>query len=504
MEVYYTDKELRDLREAIRELNTFKQREKIFRSSQMKEDQKIARKIARRAEETYSDYNYRYLDVDEVADYAEEFVAYYYALTLITLDNIAMDSYAEVATFTFADLLHEEDRQTLTDSIQLGIHIIALLKEAGFAKGISDDIDTFQPMIDALMEMHNALRSMPDFLLDDWLMEDFYEKLDESTMSDELTEAEYQEMLLSTPPAVLNHANAKALIAEFEITDPKEQFVIFSSFARIIDNITNPSPYYSPLDILKQEYTSIFVLQRGFELAAQRLLIAMKFLESWMKLPHLSLDVPLKDLVKDFNQSMEKLMLSYNLEHNTKEVTPLVISYKAYGKSRIVLKTEKKEALSLYLKNREEVYERKDLEQFQTKSIRKRNFVPQTAEKHQLLVERYLAEALPNYHDNKMEDRVKVILPIFIFEWYAKYKLPVSQMTGNSFAEHILEEFASKERYPIMDYMSIFTTIIGYVAWLADTGIVQEHIASAVINKVNDVEDMANQIRARLVFESKD
>ena len=81
--------------------------------------------------------------------------------------------------------------------------------------------------------------------------------------------------------------------------------------------------------------------------------------------------------------------------------------------------------------------------------------------------------------------------------------MPVSQMTGNSFAEYILEEFASKERYAIIDYMSIFTTLIGYAAWLAEVGVVQEEIASAIINKVSDVEAVANDRRERLVFGDK-
>ncbi|WP_286927470.1 hypothetical protein, partial [Lactococcus sp. UBA7128] len=59
------------------------------------------------------------------------------------------------------------------------------------------------------------------------------------------------------------------------------------------------------------------------------------------------------------------------------------------------------------------------------------------------------------------------------------------------------------ERYAIMDYMSIFTTLIGYAAWLAEVGIIQEEIASAIINKVSDVEAIANDRRERLVFGGK-
>ncbi len=51
--------------------------------------------------------------------------------------------------------------------------------------------------------------------------------------------------------------------------------------------------------------------------------------------------------------------------------------------------------------------------------------------------------------------------------------------------------------------MSIFTTLIGYAAWLAEVGIIQEEIASAIINKVSDVEAIANDRRERLVFGGK-
>ncbi|MEY8537857.1 hypothetical protein AALM99_05300 [Lactococcus muris] len=497
MKIYYTDKELQEFRETILGFEDFKHREKVFRPGQMKKDQKTAKQIAKRAFETYSDYNYRALDAEEVAEYTEELVTYHYALTLLTLDKMDMDSFTAVASFTFTELLDDTDIQKVTDSIQLGIHIVMVLKERGFAKNISGDETAFKPMIDTFMTTHNELMSVHDSISKGRFEEDYGSYLEEDE------EVHYHEMMFHTPRAVIHHASAKVLIEEFDITDPREQFVIFSSLSRIMEDLMDPNAFFSPLDVLKYEYTSMYALRLGFETAAHRLLLAIKFLESWMKRLKFPVKLAMKDLVEAFNQSVDQWTMNYNLEHQTKKLPPISITYKSYGKSRIVFRPESKAVLEDFSKNVVEAVAAEDAAQFQTKSMKKRKFVPATAEKHQLLVAQYLEEGVPNYQDKDMEERVKQILPVFIFEWYAKYMLPVSQMTGNSFAAHILDEFASKERYAIMDYMSIFTALIGYAAWLAEVGIIQEEIASAIINKVSDVEAIANDRRERLVFGGK-
>ncbi|WP_251713322.1 hypothetical protein [Lactococcus ileimucosae] len=497
MKRYYTDKELQEFRETILGFEDSKNREKIFRLDQMKKDQKIAKQVAKRAFETYSDYNYRDLAAEEVAEYTEELVSYYYALTLLPLDKMDMASFTAVASLTFAELLNDTEIQKVTDSIQLGIHIVMMLKELGFAKNISDDETAFKSMVDTFITMHNDLMSVRDSLSKGRFEEDYGSYLEEDE------EAQYHEMIFHTPRAVIHHASTKVLIEEFDITDPREQFVIFSSLSRIMEDLMNPDAFFSPLEVLKHEYTSMYALRLGFETAAQRLLLVIKLLESWMKRLNFPVKFAMKDLVEAFNQSVNQWTMNYNLEHQTKKLSPISITYKPYGKSRSVFRPESKEVLEYFSKNVVEAIETEDAAPFQTKSTRKRRFVPATAEKHQLLVARYLEEGVPNYQDKDMEERVKQILPVFIFEWYAKYMLPVSQMTGNSFAEYILEEFASKERYAIIDYMSIFTTLIGYAAWLAEVGVVQEEIASAIINKVSDVEAVANDRRERLVFGDK-
>ncbi|HAP15624.1 MAG TPA: hypothetical protein DCR07_05905, partial [Lactococcus sp.] len=162
---------------------------------------------------------------------------------------------------------------------------------------------------------------------------------------------------------------------EFDITDPREQFVIFSSLSRIMEDLMDPNAFFSPLDVLKYEYTSMYALRIGFETAAHRLLLAIKLLESWMKRLQFPVKLAMKDLVEAFNQSVDQWTMNYNLEHQTKKLPPISITYKSYGKSRIVFRPESKAILEDFSKNVVEAVEAEDAAQFQTKSMKKRKFV---------------------------------------------------------------------------------------------------------------------------------